>query len=281
MENLYGYNTYSKQMNPSFNNLNILNNLNVEGQIIYDGILINPNGVTGPTGPQGPTGSNQGITGPTGLQGVTGPTGIQGIQGVTGPTGIQGVTGPIGIQGIQGVTGPTGIQGIQGIQGVTGDTGIQGIQGVTGPTGIQGIQGVTGPTGIQGIQGIQGVTGLTGQGVTGVIWLNPQGAFSSTNYVTFGQSSNYNNSLLVIPRSLTITRMSVVLTTAPTGASTRTFTLYKNNIATSLSVLFVVSETFKSATDSISFVAGDTFSVLATVTSGPPSSSGAISLEFI
>jgi hypothetical protein len=242
MENLYGYNTYSKQMNPSFNNLNILNNLNVEGQIIYDGILINPNGVTGPTGPQGPTGSNQGITGPTGLQGVTGPTGIQGIQGVTGPTGIQGVTGPIGIQGIQGVTGPTGIQGIQGIQGVTG---------------------------------------LTGQGVTGVIWLNPQGAFSSTNYVTFGQSSNYNNSLLVIPRSLTITRMSVVLTTAPTGASTRTFTLYKNNIATSLSVLFVVSETFKSATDSISFVAGDTFSVLATVTSGPPSSSGAISLEFI
>ena len=95
MENLYSYNSLSKQMNPTFNNLGILNDLNVQGQIMYDGILIDPNGQTGATGPQG-------VTGPQGIQGVTGPQGVTGIQGEIGPTGIQG---------IQGVTGPTGIVG--------------------------------------------------------------------------------------------------------------------------------------------------------------------------
>jgi hypothetical protein len=271
MEYLSGQNAYSQYMNPYFNNANIQGNLVVNGEIIYDGVLINPDGITGATGIQGVTGP----TGSQGIQGVTGPTGLQGIQGITG---LDGPTGVTGLQGIQGVTGLDGPTGVTGIQGVTGPTGSQGIQGVTGPTGVTGIQGVTGPT---GSQGIQGVTGPTGQGVTGIIWLNPQGAFSASNYVTFGQSTNYSNSNLVAPRALNILTLSVSLTSAPTGISQRSFTLYKNGVSTALTLTLIIGQTFVSASNSISFVAGDTFSVLNTVLNGPPSSSGAISLEFI
>jgi hypothetical protein len=108
MENLYGYNSLSKQMNPSFNNLEILNNLNVEGTLTAQNF-----GVTGTF-----TAESMNITGKTqtGTLGVTGNAQI----------GSLGVTG--NIMGNGSVTGVTGI--FNGI--VTNNITTQTIGGVTG-----------------------------------------------------------------------------------------------------------------------------------------------------
>ena len=116
---------------------------------------------------------------------------------------------------------------------------------------------------------------------TTFVFLQPAGAFANNNYI--GQSSQaaaYNNAQLHFSANSTITKMTVVLTTAPGGIARRDFFLYKNGVVTTLTLNLVVAQTTASITGSISFSAFDTFSVLQVVTNGPASSSGSICLEY-
>jgi len=257
MEYLSGQNSFSQYMNPYFNSANVQGNLIVNGEIIYDGVLINPDGGTGATGPQGNTG----------IQGVTGPTGAQGLQGATG---LQGVTGATGIQGLTGATGAQGNQGATGLQGVTGT---MGMIGFTGPAGNFGPTGSQGPT---------GVTGATGQGVTGTIFLSPAGNFVDGNYILFSnQGSNINDFQIVIPRAITVNRITAQIGAAAGSGASRSWTVYKNGSPTGLTLIISNPSTTGFNTSPVSFAQYDLLALVSAEFFSPVACTGSITLEYV
>jgi len=212
-------------------------------------------GSTGNTGPRG----FQGDTGPHGFQGLIG---FQGFVGFQGNQGFQGNTGSIGSQGnngFQGVTGPIGFQGNQGFQGDTGNTGATGIPGQTGPAGTN--TGFTGQTGATGPNNISG----SGAGLT---MFNSGGVVTATiSYVRFGSSTFTENfAQIVAPKNGFITNLAVILSAAPSGASTRTLAIRVNEITTPLSVTITGGATGGINTSSI--IAVNQLDLISLISSG-------------
>jgi len=229
-------------------------------------------GSTGPTGPQGPPGtaSNTGCTGPQGPTGNTGPQ---------GPPGTASNTGCTGPQGPQGSTGPTGMKGEQGEKG---DTGSQGPQGPTGMKGEKGEKGEKGDTGSQGPAGI---------GTSQIIYWNSGNNLTANQYLRYGDqvsSPQRSKSEIVITKTSTISNMHVSLVNSlgfprpPGTGDSRTFTLYKNGVAQSLTVTLSGSmSTGNNVVDSVNVTAFDRISLRNTKSGAPTTAIGLVSVEIV
>jgi hypothetical protein len=223
----------------------------------------------GATGPQG----IQGIQGPIGVTGAQGNAGAQGAAGATGPIGPVGPVGPIGFTGPAGPAGATGAMGTIGaVTNWSASTNYQVGQVVycnacsTGgstyvalainmnqdpPThssvwqmiaqaGAIGPVGAIGPT---GATGAAGATGATGSITNGFVWsgsvLNNAGG---TEYVTPTTDANFfpasQLAFLAAPAACTVRSLTVHAITTdsinPIEADTTTFTVFKNDAATSM-----------------------------------------------
>lgn len=225
-------------------------------------------GKDGAVGPQGPIGEI-GPVGPQGDMGPQGPIGPQGIQGVSGEVGPQG---PIGPQGADGATGPVGPQGPIGAQGIAGDTGPVGPQGPQGIQGETGLQGATGPQGPQGASGssdrhYMGNSNAGNLG-NGTAYLAASGALDPQN------SSRLAAAEMPVPAPCSATTIYVALSSAPGNGKSRTFSLFKNGINTTLSCVISNTNTVCQGNDTITLSTGDMVAFRST-SSGNPSSSNA------
>jgi hypothetical protein len=155
--------------------------------------------------------------------------------------------------------GPQGPTGPMGIQGFAGNTTNTGATGYTGPTG----QGRVGPIGQRGPQGPTG----TPKSIIG-------GSAKTTNsQTTFLGLFKNENSLIdesqvqyAMPFSGTLSKFYVILNKPTiTGINTgsRTFTIRKNEISTSVTVTFNNSSTTitSDTINTVSFSEGDRLSV--------------------
>lgn len=114
--------------------------------------------------------------------------------------------------------------------------------------------------------------------IVGARHINPSG----TVYASFGFASNgawdateTNVSTLVAnPAGITVTGLAIYLLTAPGGAASRTFTVFKNGSATALAVTVTGAATSQvDTTTMVAFAKGDLMSLRAT-DSGSPASTG-------
>jgi hypothetical protein len=231
-----------------------------------------------------------GIPGPTGPTGVTGNTGAQGVVGPAGPTGVTGATGFTGATGITGATGVTGNTGAQGVAGPAGPTGATGINGATGNTGPVGAAGATGNTGAQGFAGPAGATGPTGPtgatGAGGAATFMAGGFVNPNNltpfWTTLSGDSTQSGALspevgAPMPISCTFTGLTLSLfgISGAVGADTVTVTLFKNHLATAMTVSATnpAAGTFQTASDTVNTVVvavGDMISIGYTQSNNAP-----------
>ena len=158
--------------------------------------------------------------------------------------GPQGPTGPIGIQGPKGLDGTASFTGATGEQGPTG-------QGRVGPIGQRGPQGPTGTP-----KSIIGGSAKTTNSQTTFL-----GLFKNENSLIDESQVQY-----AMPFSGTLSKFYVILNKpAITGINTgsRTFTIRKNEISTSVTVTFNNSSTTitSDTINTVSFSEGDRLSV--------------------
>ena len=220
------------------------------------------------------------LNGSTGPGGPTGQTGSTGVQGSTGATGPQGTTGQTGSTGVQGSTGETGSTGPTGVQGSTGPTGPQGTQGETGPTGATGVQGMTGPT------GAQGSTGPTGSVANPILYGMFGGGGNAAggnfaNSIGSGWLANEDASRIYANRTMTLKNLYVWAGSAAGAGNSRTITVRKNAVNTSLSVVISgASQVDGSNTvNTVSLVAGD-FITIQNVLSGVGGARTYVTLDY-
>ena len=157
-----------------------------------------------------------------------------------------------------------------------------GATGATGPTGATGARGATGSAGL-GTVGATGPTGATGAAGAGTVFTsgfftNPAAAntvfifpISGTNASGINQTAAgaFAEYQMVMPAACTFDRISAsaVPTSANPVADTITYTLWKANAATGLSVQVTTSTTqFTAATNtttggSVTAAQGDTFAI--------------------
>src|SRR5439155_10651730 len=121
-----------------------------------------------------------------------------------------------------GATEPTGQPSPTRPQGPTGNTSATGTQGLKGPAGPVGAPGATGPQGTAGAHGPAGPAGATGSiGPMGLP--GPAGSANSQVWNTFlagSLSSVFTAGRLIPDGDLSMTRIQVVLGTAPLGCIT-------------------------------------------------------------
>ena len=211
------------------------------------------NGNDGAPGAQGPTGA-AGSNGNDGAPGATGPTGMSAydlarVDGYTGPdvqawllslkgdkgdTGAPGAKGDTGAPGAKGDTGAPGAKGDTGAPGAKGDTGAPGAKGDTGAPGGKGDPGAPGDKGDKGDQGVAGPILLAGGSTS-----NSELSQSSANYVgrlfRWGTAVDFGDTL-VVPKTGTLTGLSVALDSAVASGSNRNykFEVRKSSSATAL-----------------------------------------------
>lgn len=102
----------------------------------------------------------------------------------------------------------------------------------------------------------------------------PSTSATNWNYIVAQSQSNYSATesarAITLSAAMTLSSLYVQIDTAPGGAASYTFTVYKNGIATALTA--AISGTNTSATDStdsVSFAAGDTISMGVTPANTP------------
>lgn len=245
-------------------------------------LVIDMNGYYVPVGagPQGPAGSEgpQGPQGPQGLQGAAGPagpagsTGAQGLAGAIGPSGSPGAAGSIGPGGPIGPTGLTGALGPSGSPGTAGAIGPGGPIGPTGLTGAIGPAGTTGPAGAPGA-GIVFAANIINSATDGSFFFSPNASGDATvggDWITFAQ--------VAVPMPVGCAFDSLYVTASAVGiglgeGGVITVTLYKNTVATALTVTTtsVVPAVNSITGQSVAVAAGD---LIALEASGPGTSSG-------
>jgi hypothetical protein len=238
-------------------------------QLIASAGATGPQGIQGTQGIQGPIGvtgaqGNAGAQGATGATGAIGPVGPVGLIGDTGPAGPAGATGAMGTIGaVTNWSASTNYQVGQvvfcnacstggstyialavnmnqdppthsSVWQMIAQAGAIGPVGAIGPTGATGAAGATGPT---------GATGATGSITNGFVWsgsvLNNAGG---TQYVTPTTDANFfpasQLAFLAAPAACTVRSLTVnAITTdaiGPIEADTTTFTVFKNDAATSM-----------------------------------------------
>jgi hypothetical protein len=241
-------------------------------QLIASAGATGPQGIQGAQGFQGPMGTTgaqgnagaQGAAGATGATGPIGPVGPIGDTGPAGPTGATGATGTIGA--VTNWSASTNYQVGQvvfcnacstggstyialavnlnqdpptnsSVWQMIAQAGAIGPVGAIGPTGATGAAGATGPT------GATGATGATGSITNGFVWsgsvLNNAGG---TEYVTPTTDANFFQAsqlaFLAAPAACTVRSLTVnAITTDAMNtieADTTTFTVFKNDAATSM-----------------------------------------------
>jgi hypothetical protein len=226
-----------------------------------------------------------------------------GTVGPTGPMGLPGATGATGSAGANGTVGPTGAAGPSGAAGAAGATGAAGSAGATGPMGAIGAAGSAGATGAQGNQGVQGAVGPTGADgagtvFTAAVFLNSATnatvflvplSSSGTSAITQGTNGAFAEFQMVMPAACTFDRISAtaVPTSASPTADTITYTLWKANAATSLSVAVTTSTTQFTAVQnvtingSVTAAEGDTFAIGFSQNNGAPTIKSTVSVRCI
>lgn len=95
------------------------------------------------------------------------------------------------------------------------------------------------------------------------------------------QSTIFEQNNIIITRSHLIHNMYVRLATAPGGATSRTFTIYLNGVATAITVTIAgASTTGNNTANSINVVVGDTIACFHGPNVGAPAASaGQVSIE--
>jgi len=267
-------------------------------------IVLASNGPTGATGSSGTNGVNgtTGATGPTGVAGSTGATGSNGATGATGSNGATGATGATGTNGSNGATGATGATGTNGSNGATGATGAAGTNGsngatgATGATGTNGSNGATGATGaasiVPGPMGSTGAAGPTGPGgpaqiFAGNVINNTNGDFffnitASGDSTVGGDLFTFYQNSSPMPAACTFDALYVTnpaWSNEGSSPGTVTVTLWKNNVATTMTVSFnSANQNTTAATDTthtVAVVAGDSVALKATgIPAGASGSTG-------
>jgi hypothetical protein len=88
---------------------------------------------------------------------------------------------------------------------------------------------------------------------------------------------------IAITKSMVLKNLTVVLSTAPGAGNTRTFTLYKNAVATAMVVTLTgaAATTGQDTTNTVSVTTYDTVSVYSDVASGPAASYITISIDYV
>lgn len=217
-----------------------------------------------------------GKDGAVGPQGPQGEQGLQGIQGATGNTGPMGPQGPAGIQGVAGEMGPVGPQGPQGDTGPMGPQGPIGESGPVGPQGIQGVAGAVGPMGPQGPTGPQGPAGSTERhymgNSKGVNVGNSISYLAATGALDPQSASRIAAAEMPIPTSCKATTLYIALSSSPGSRKSRTFTLIKNGVDTTLSCTISDSNTMCQGNSGVAYSVGDLVTIKH-VSNGNPSSS--------
>lgn len=153
--------------------------------------------------------------GPRGREGPQGPNGLDGATGATGATGDVGVTPALSIGTVTSV-GPTGPPTVT-ISGT--------IEAPVLSFGLQ--QGATGATGAAGATALRAGASNTGTS-NGVRFLWPD---VSQTAVT----ASYQPGL--VAQAFTVTSVELAISSAGGGTGNITYTLYKNNVATAISVV--------------------------------------------
>lgn len=169
------------------------------------------------------------------------------ISGIDVPCRANEVSLTWNVQGPQGPAGAIGAPGIAGVQGPVGPAGPQGPTGTTGPQGLQGPQGPVGPQGAQGLDALNGdnlsvLAGGTGSGGNvidaaivltsdGTIWMAPGNGAGALGAVVDPPTdpNNIEASLAVPMPAGTLSKVTVLVPTAPPGANTYTFELCLNH----------------------------------------------------
>ena len=93
-------------------------------------------------------------------------------------------------------------------------------------------------------------------------------------------NATFNNCDVVIPDPGFIAEIYVVLTVAPGGAATRTFTVYKNGVAATPAVTLTGAATTGSNTTPVAVTTFDTIAVFHTTTVGPSNSVGKVTIVY-
>jgi hypothetical protein len=273
---------------------------------------IGPQGIQGPDGNTGPAGSTgaTGATGSTGSVGATGATGPAGPIGVTGPQGPPAsFQGPWNVATTYALGDAVSYNGSSYISLVAGNVGFQpdisnvkwallaqagatGSVGTTGATGPQGPAGPSGPTGPTGPTGATGATGPAGASGGGINAVNFVAAFSngepspgSTYYISpastvvnFSTNDSIANSgevnFVAMPVACTMSALNVgVNNYFNAGSDTTTFTVYKNQVATSMTCSVATNGNGSSCQDkthTFTVVGGDSISLAFRETNGAP-----------
>ena len=153
---------------------------------------------------------------------------------------VDGYTGPdvqawlLSLKGDKGDTGAPGAKGDTGAPGAKGDTGAPGAKGDTGAPGGKGDPGAPGDKGDKGDQGVAGPILLAGGSTS-----NSELSQSSANYVgrlfRWGTAVDFGDTL-VVPKTGTLTGLSVALDSAVASGSNRNykFEVRKSSSATAL-----------------------------------------------
>lgn len=270
-----------------------------------------PTGATGATGPQGPIGLT-GATGATGLAGPTGATGPQGAigpQGLQGPPisfiGAWSSSTPYSIGSAVSESGTSyialtantaidpaiDVAGSGGNWAVLAKAGAVGAAGATGATGPAGSVGPAGPSGPTGPTGPAGPAGANGSGVNAVVYamefVNPGSNTGTTFYMS---PLNHLNSPAVstngaianaaeanfstMPVACTMSALNVGVNNYNTSAAdTTTITIYKNQVATSMTCSVTTNGNSSSCQDkshTFSVAGGDSISVAFVETNANP-----------
>jgi hypothetical protein len=211
-----------------------------------------------------------------GAVGATGAAGATGAVGPAGPAGTAGAVGPAGPAGTAGAIGPAGPAGTAGAVGPAGPAGPAGPTGTTGATGPAGPIGATGATGAAGASSGMGT-------VFAASFLNPLA--TSLTFITLNSFSaavpgdsgtNFNEFATPVPGPCTFDALYVnAIITGNAASDTLTYTVYKNNVAQSLTKSVTVLSLNVPVADfdtshSFSVAAGDKLAIGVTQSSATP-----------
>lgn len=138
------------------------------------------------------------------------------------------------------------------------------------------ISGVTGATGSTGSTGSQGSTGPRGDRNMSIFY-NSGGSLANNRYIRYESQNNTEfQSQILMGVTGTLRNLNIQLQSAPGVGATRTFTIRKNGINTTLNVSITGAATTGSDNiDTVSVIPFDLISLLHTTT-GSPASAGAI-----
>lgn len=200
------------------------------GSGTYSNWFVNIDGASGGDGSSGSSGTSgtsatagtSGTTGTSGSSGTSGTTGTSGSSGTSGTSATNGTGGTSGTSGSSGTSGTTGTSGTSATSGTSGTSATSGTTGTSGTSGTNGTGGTSGTSGSSATSGTSGTSGILGSATLPLEIISnnisirqasgsQNGFLSSTDWTTFNNKANTNQTMHIGTTAVAINRASGAL----------------------------------------------------------------------